>query len=188
MKSAERFERELAADLRRLADEVVVPPIDPAQEERLLAAFEEHWALRHKRLERSRARSGQAAAVIGLLAVAATLLFGVRRTERPSNPLPRLAARNPVAQSAPATLMRPPESARIDRPAPSRATPQFVMWPGATDLPRFESGELMRVELPASVVVSLGLRPSRPLRSDGTVQTDVLVGQDGFARAVRLVE
>jgi len=62
------------------------------------------------------------------------------------------------------------------------------MWPGAGSLPRFESGQLMRVELPASVVLSLGLRPSRPLRNDGTVQTDVLVGQDGYARAVRLVQ
>jgi hypothetical protein len=92
-------------------------------------------------------------------------------------------------------LARAPESARISLPdlpdpreRPARSVPSFVMWPGAHDLPRFESGQLMRVEMPASVVLSLGLRPSRPLRNDGTVQTDVLVGQDGFARAVRLVQ
>ena len=59
------------------------------------------------------------------------------------------------------------------------------MWPGARDLPRFESGQLMRVELPASVASSLGLRPPQP---SAFVQTDVLVGQDGYARAVRLVQ
>jgi hypothetical protein len=41
----------------------------------------------------------------------------------------------------------------------------------------------MRVDLPASMALSLGL-----VRSADTavVQADVLIGQDGFARAVRL--
>jgi len=185
-------ERELITGLRRLAEDTVVPPIDPAQEQRLLAAFDEHQASRLS----GRRSPGRAfmrpsrGAIVGLLAAAATLIFAVTRPKRPVDPRPLLAARNPVAQAAPASLVRTPESARIQLPeAPARAVtpPQFVMWPGADDLPRFESGHLMRVELPASVVVSLGLRPSRPLRDDGTVQTDLLVGQDGYARAVRLV-
>jgi hypothetical protein len=79
--------------------------------------------------------------------------------------------------------------AKRDLVAKAAVTPgvDFVTWPGVEDLPRFESGQLMRVELPESVVISLGLRPSRPLRNDGVLQTDVLVGQDGYARAVRLV-
>jgi len=83
------------------------------------------------------------------------------------------------------TSQTPLRRAKPKRPSTDS---RFVMWPGADELPRFESGQLMRVELPASVVVSLGLRPPRPLRMDGTVQTDVLVGQDGYARAVRLVQ
>jgi hypothetical protein len=60
----------------------------------------------------------------------------------------------------------------------------FVPWPGSEVLPRFESGQLVRVELPASVLPLLGLEPVRA--AAGTVEADVLVGQDGFARAVRL--
>jgi hypothetical protein len=48
----------------------------------------------------------------------------------------------------------------------------FVAWPGATAWPPFESGELIRVEFPVD---------------DGVVEADVIVGQDGFARAIRLV-
>jgi len=189
MSDIEPLDPQLHAALRQIADEAVVPPIDPAREQALMAAFDEHRARPRRR------RSLHAPIAVGLLALAATLLFAVRRTERPSSPLPPLAARNPIAQSAPATLARAPESARLYLPdppdlphPPSRRAPAFVMWPGAGSLPRFESGQLMRVELPASVVLSLGLRPSRPLRNDGTVQTDVLVGQDGYARAVRLVQ
>jgi hypothetical protein len=60
-----------------------------------------------------------------------------------------------------------------------------VLWPGAAALSTFESGELVRLELPASVLPSLGLLP--PASQTGVVQADVLIGQDGFARAIRLV-
>jgi hypothetical protein len=53
------------------------------------------------------------------------------------------------------------------------AATEFVAWPGAAAWPPFESGELIRVELAFE---------------NGVVEADVLVGQDGFARAVRLVE
>lgn len=49
----------------------------------------------------------------------------------------------------------------------------FVLVPDAGTLPRFDYGELIRVEIPSPA---------------GQVQADVLVGQDGFARAVRVVE
>ena len=70
--------------------------------------------------------------------------------------------------------------ARVE-PVPS----EFVPWPGAATLPSFESGELVRVDLPVSVIASLGLvLPPTPAAA---VKADVIVGQDGFARAVRLV-
>jgi len=72
-------------------------------------------------------------------------------------------------------------------PAPAAvATSEFVPWPGAATLPAFESGELVRTELPASVLPLLGLdAPDTP--PDARVAADVIVGQDGEARAVRLV-
>jgi hypothetical protein len=76
------------------------------------------------------------------------------------------------------------------RPDPAVASvparSEFVPWPGAATLPVFESGELVRVDLPVSVLPSLGLvLPPTPAVA---VKADVIVGQDGFARAVRLVE
>jgi hypothetical protein len=62
----------------------------------------------------------------------------------------------------------------------------FVGWPGAQAWPPFESGELMRVDLPVSALPALGLWP--PSSAASVVEADIVVGQDGFARAVRLVQ
>jgi hypothetical protein len=71
---------------------------------------------------------------------------------------------------------------RVEPPAPPVA---FVPWPGAAALPAFESGEIVRTELPVTVLPLLGLQPAAAVRSR-TVPADVLIGQDGLARAVRL--
>lgn len=63
---------------------------------------------------------------------------------------------------------------------------QFVPWPGAQVLPPLESGELIRVGLPLSALPALGLQP--PSSAVSVVQAEIVVGQDGFARAVRLVQ
>jgi hypothetical protein len=60
----------------------------------------------------------------------------------------------------------------------------FVPWPGSQAWPPFESGEVMRVELPMSMLPGLGLWPPPDVN---IVEADIVVGQDGFARAVRLV-
>jgi hypothetical protein len=78
--------------------------------------------------------------------------------------------------------VRTPAPSVVRQPAPS----DFVAWPGAATLPSFESGELVRVDLPVDVLPSLGL--VRPPTRAVAVKADVIVGQDGFARAVRLVE
>ncbi len=52
--------------------------------------------------------------------------------------------------------------------------------------PPFERGELVRVVVPAETMRSVGL----PVREDhltDMVQADVLVGQEGLARAIRFV-
>lgn len=70
--------------------------------------------------------------------------------------------------------------------AASYADSEFVAWPGAAALPRFESGQLVRTELPASVLPLLGISPA-DIPASGRVTADVLYGQDGLERAVRLV-
>ena len=49
-----------------------------------------------------------------------------------------------------------------------------------------ESGSLVRMDVPASMLPSLGLAPAANLLA--RVRADVIVGQDGLARAVRLVD
>jgi hypothetical protein len=65
------------------------------------------------------------------------------------------------------------------------AEAEFVPWPGVAALPQFESGQLVRTELPASVLPLLGIEPASGVTSE-IVMADVLIGQDGLARAVRL--
>lgn len=68
--------------------------------------------------------------------------------------------------------------------APARAH-EFVLWPGAASLPPFESGELVRTELPVTALPALGLQPPAGASAD-TVTADLLIAQDGLVRAVRL--
>jgi hypothetical protein len=68
----------------------------------------------------------------------------------------------------------PPSEDIAATPAPPmNADEAFVVLPGARALPRFERGRVIRVEIPSP---------------DGVITADVLVGQDGLARAVRLVQ
>lgn len=50
-----------------------------------------------------------------------------------------------------------------------------------------ESGQVVRVELPRSALVSFGL-PMNVERADEPITADVLLGEDGVARAVRFVK
>jgi hypothetical protein len=71
---------------------------------------------------------------------------------------------------------------RVQRQAPPAS--EFVPWPGAAALPPFESGELIRTKLPAEVLPALGFQPVPSALEQ--VPADLLVGQDGLVRAVRL--
>lgn len=77
------------------------------------------------------------------------------------------------------------ELAHTPPSVPDPAGSEFVEWPGASSLPALESGQLVRTELPASVLPLLGLISGREITTD-MVAADVVVGQDGLARAVRL--
>ena len=52
--------------------------------------------------------------------------------------------------------------------------------------PPFERGELVRVVVPAGTMRTVGLPVSEDHLTD-LVQADVLVGQEGLARAIRFV-
>jgi hypothetical protein len=70
------------------------------------------------------------------------------------------------------------------RPAPREVVTDF--FPLMEDAQPFERGELLRVSLPASAMRSVGLPVSEDRLAD-TIQADVLVGEEGLARAIRFV-
>jgi hypothetical protein len=77
--------------------------------------------------------------------------------------------------------------ARPHAPAPPPVVPDttFVTLPGAELYPSLDHARVERVGLPQPYLVSLGLTPHTTNAGD-IVEADVLVGQDGLARAIRL--
>lgn len=65
-------------------------------------------------------------------------------------------------------------------------TTEFIALANENELVPLESGQVLRVELPASRLISMGL----PITAEDVtkpVLADLLVGQDGMARAIRFV-
>jgi len=82
--------------------------------------------------------------------------------------------------------MQEPSSASLrDAQRDVERVGEFLMVPGAAALPPMESGSLVRVEVPVSMLLSLGVTP--PANAVTRVRADLIVGQDGLTRAVRLV-
>jgi anti-sigma factor RsiW len=151
--------RALSVALRRLAGEQQVAPMNPSRLASLLASFD--------RTRRRRSRRETIALGLSLAAsvlIVASLSVGLQRQ-----------ASSPHAPQAVAAAHTPAASAET----------AFVVLPGADALPRLESGRVIRIEIPESELRSVGLWP--PVHA-GAVQADVLVGQDGLARAIRLVQ
>ena len=107
-----------------------------------------------------------------------------RRSPRIARWRPAFAAAAMLALAATAMWMIAGRSRPAPVAVPPLTTTGFVVWPGAAELPTLESAHLMRMAVPVSALPSLGLAP--PASHAPTVQADVLVGQDGLPRAVRL--
>lgn len=76
---------------------------------------------------------------------------------------------------------------RKARTEPAEATTDFFpLTDDEDDLTLLESAQVVRVELPASALVAAGL-PAGLETEDQTVTADVVLGQDGLARAIRFV-
>jgi hypothetical protein len=63
----------------------------------------------------------------------------------------------------------------------------FYPLPEAESLPAVENAMVVRVQLPVSSLQLMGV-PVSEERADASVQADLLLGQDGLARAVRLAQ
>ena len=102
--------------------------------------------------------------------------------------------RVPKSQTMEIAVVTPPAPAlKAVKTAPPRVvhrkpTQEVVteFYPLMEDPPPFERGELLRVSLPAAAMRSVGVPVSED-RLGEMVQADVLVGQEGLARAIRFV-
>jgi hypothetical protein len=160
----------------------------PGVETRLLAAFHRRRAARRTRL-----------AVLGIAAAAAIASVALLLPRRaavdpPAVPAPRaVVSERPAevtAQVAAAPAPKPVK--RVARRTPAAPPRQVVrevfteFFPLMESAPPLESGELLRVIVPASTMRTVGL-PVREDRWTEPVEADILFGQEGVARAIRFV-
>ncbi|HEV2802730.1 MAG TPA: hypothetical protein VGW12_19825 [Pyrinomonadaceae bacterium] len=121
-----------------------------------------------------------------------------RTPARPARPaVPRMIASQQVIDGGSA-IFAEGEDVRADNQADNQAgnaakpnemeslTEFIPLVAGAPDAQPLESGQVVRVQLPRAALASLGL-PLNAERSNETVKADVLLGNDGLARAIRFV-
>jgi hypothetical protein len=197
-------ERRLSEGLRALAVSSASRGASASVEGELLRAFGEHHAARRPVTSRLAGASWLRAAAAVLVVAGAIAWWWVARG--PRVPEAQQATSAPSASTpqpeTPAIASSRPVPAAQDAPAPSRvtrnasakrpATPRiirpegFVALPSAAGLPAFESGEIVRLEVPVTSLPMYGIDIS-PEAKGSAVEADFLVGQDGQARAIRLV-
>jgi hypothetical protein len=179
-------ERAMSAALRRLAKDLKEPADNPQREAALLAMFDHPGARPRSRVHQARWTGLVAAGVV------LTVMLGWRfgsAPEAPDSSAPSFAVALPetrqqqtlepdsyMVAAAPVASATARRGGALNADLRSTGTTEpaeFVAWPGAGAWPSFESGEVIRIDIPTDA---------------GVVAADVLVDQDGFARAIRLVQ
>jgi hypothetical protein len=146
---------------------------------------------------------GWAAVAAAAVVVLAAILWWPqkRNPERATVVLPKPEATAPTAVTAPPPAPQAPvlavksqrrKPARAPKPVPVRAprrelATDFFAFPYAPPIDVAEEAQIVRVRLPRSAMRSVGL-PVNEDRWFESVPADVLLGQDGVARAVRFVK
>lgn len=204
-----RRQRELTLTLEALAAGTRGCPAPDEVEERLLRMFDGEHAGRVAP-QVTRRRLFHAWPVAAAAAIATLLVWAWPREQKGRDPAavvsneqtpepegrtashaaPEVAAPTGSAAKGGIGEGRRPRPVRDRRRLLNRGRPvpelEFTPLPGASGLPAFESGSIVRVELPVAALPAYGLAivpdPTRP-----AVEADVIVGQDGQARAIRLV-
>jgi hypothetical protein len=114
---------------------------------------------------------------------------GVQAPKPEPSPEKRLVSVNPkqgVRTIKPVINSKPPAP---DAHAPSgevEIATDFFPLVNREALTQLDSGQLVRVELPRSALMSFGL-PMNMERAGERIKADVVVGEDGLARAIRFV-
>ncbi|HYL39570.1 MAG TPA: hypothetical protein VEV17_26870 [Bryobacteraceae bacterium] len=175
-------ERELLDGLRAL--DAKEPREPSARVERFLLA-----QFRARARRRRLTRWGSAAAGIAAAAAIAVAVWVAPRTLRHSpstisHGAPRELPKSGLPDVALPTSPQPRASNAIVQADEVAAS--FYPTPDADALPPLETAMVVRVQLPMSSLRWMGLPIAEDLSGD-PVQADVLLGQDGLARGVRLV-
>lgn len=192
----ERDERVLRDGLRGLARQMEKAESAPLRvEEALLVEFRRRKVqILWKRVAWG-ASAAVAAAVVALLLIPRPATApdppGVVAVgpSQPENPLPKarpveapqasvVARRRPVRRAPPVQAGSEPRQESVTG---------FLPVPGADLEGPFYAGSVVRVELPRTVMASYGIPMNRE-RMRETVQADVVLGEDGLARAIRFVQ
>jgi len=211
-----RDEQQLTAGLRALARATATSAPSEALEGRLLALFDEQVASREPAATAGKGMRAwwmRAAAVLALTTAGTVAWLHVTAGSRPvkeprtaSTPrrAPRVVARGPDVQATPPVGQASPQ-VRQAAPSPA-ATPRshrgragrsarppravvaegFVPLPWAAGLPDFDRGEIVRMDIPLTALRLYGIEIPADAW-DRPVRADMLVGQDGQPRAIRLV-
>lgn len=189
-----------------LADDARIAPASAARIEReLLNAFTEHHAAATPvpaARRRAEWRPWAAAALIALAAgiggwrfrsdvtvVSVTDTVAPQKLPAPSDgsPSTRPQADALPVRPSPVPGARRTPSGRSAGPRQETVKPVgFVELPNAAGLPEFESGTIVRTELPVASLPAYGIEIPGAA-DERLVEADLLVGQDGLTRGIRLV-
>jgi hypothetical protein len=162
MDQANGSERALTAALRAVANQDAGRVASASVEERLRAEVRSIAA-------RRRRRYGTALAVAAVLLIAAAVPWRTTRRDLMTSPAP-------ADSNTPRARASASEISTAFLPLTYSSVP-------------ITNGRLVRLEVPRAALASFGLAPIEwpDSQSAGTVTADVIVGEDGLARAVRFV-
>jgi len=187
-------EESVIAALRALAAQDREREAPEAVEDRLLQAFRRRQT--HRRWRNGLGWSLAAAAALTIFFVA-----GSHKRPKPVAPAPiprqlvasvrapaEVAAVPAPKQTRPVRrkLVEQPIEQPIERPIEQQHETVTQFFPLLDVAPPFERGELVRMMVPASTMRKVGLPVNQDRLAD-PVYADVLVGQEGLARAIRFV-
>jgi hypothetical protein len=181
--------------LRRLREDVATQAAPDALESRLLASFQNHHvAVRQRQRRWMWAPAAIAAALV--VAVVSRMPAPVK-VEAPAIPLASVPVPAPVVDGTPVVQTKSPKPGLPSKRRGKRATKQplslakskpapepqeFMEIPYAPPFTPYDEGHVLRVNMAGSSVRRMGI----PVLTD-RVQADLVVGNDGLPRAIRLV-
>lgn len=169
--------------------------VAPARlEQNLLGEFRREHASRRSIRAHRRLGWRMALGWAGAVAAAALLSFVLlhRAPDHRPSPMVRAGAETPAvatpaaSQSVAVAVARVPVSSAAVRTQQAEYTSEFVPVPYSGGIAPGDSAVIVRVQVPRTALAELGY-PIDELQSNAVVQADLLVGEDGWPRAVRIV-